>query len=289
MNRFLITLMAGFSLALPWYPPRASQDTGGIVSLQKEFVARLTGRADIFPGQRLADRASVPNRAQTRDYLCALLDSLGLEPQQHGYREGGENVFAVLPATVKSDEYIVLGAHFDSVPGAPGANDNATGCAVIVGAAVSVIGLEHRSKNLLFVFFDEEERGLQGSRAFAARLREEGKNIVAVHTIDQMGWDADGDRAVELELPSEGAVALYEAAREAAGLSIQIHVTTEPGSDHSAFRRLGMPAVGLTEEYRNGDTTPYMHRAGDTWETVDFDFLYSSTRLVTEAMIFLLR
>ncbi len=109
-------------------------------------------------------------------------------------------------------------------------------------------------------------------------------DVVAVHTVDQMGWDADGDGAIELELPYEGAVELYHRVASAAGFDAAIHVTEESGSDHTAFRRLGMPAVGLTEEYRNGDTTPHIHRPTDTWDTVDFQYLASATRLMQAAL-----
>jgi Zn-dependent M28 family amino/carboxypeptidase len=146
------------------------------------------------------------------------------------------------------------------------------------------VGLTDRSRHVYVVLFDEEERGLIGSRAFAEKLQEEGREVVAVHTIDQMGWDSDGDGAIELEIPYEGARQLYERAAQSIGFTAEIHATREPGSDHTAFRRLGMPAVGLTEEYRNSDTTPHSHRRTDTWDTVDFRYLARVTRLVQAAM-----
>jgi hypothetical protein len=45
-----------------------------------------------------------------------------------------------------------------------------------------------------------------------------------------------------------------------------------------------MQAVGLTEEYRNGDTTPHIHRPTDTWDTVDFEYLAAATRVVRAAL-----
>jgi hypothetical protein len=49
-----------------------------------------------------------------------------------------------------------------------------------------------------------------------------------------------------------------------------------------------MQAVGLTEEYRNGDTTPYIHQPSDVWQTVDLDYLAHVTRLVQTTMVILL-
>lgn len=99
-----------------------------------------------------------------------------------------------------------------------------------------------------------------------------------------MGWDEDGDRAIELEIPYDGAVELYQPAAEALNNTLEIYITQERGSDHSAFRRLNFAAVGITEEYHHDDTTPHIHRTTDTYETIDFDYLESTTRLVVKAM-----
>lgn len=272
-------------------PPSASaqDDPASLAALQREVVMRLSGGREISPDLQLENRASPENREAARVYLEQILDSLGLDHQRHVYRENGANVYALLPATTPSDTYVVVGAHFDSSDGSPGANDDATGCALVLGVAEHLAGLASRSKNVFVVFFDEEERGMRGSRAFAQKLVDEGRSVVAVHTIDQLGWDRDGDRAIELELPYDGAEELYREAARSLGVDISLHTTREPGSDHSAFRRLGMPAVGLTEEYRNGDTTPHIHRPTDTWETVDFEYLGVGTRLVQAALAALVR
>ena len=281
--RYLPVLLAATGL-VSLTSLRAQEAGGPLTALQREVVVRLSGGAEISPGLRLENRSSPENRAAARAYLEHVLDSLGLAPQRHPYRENGENVYALLPASVPSDDYVVVGAHFDSSGRSPGANDDATGCALVLGVAGHLAGLATRSKNVFVVFFDEEERGMQGSRAFAQKLLDEGRRVVAAHTIDQMGWDADGDGAIELELPYEGAQDLYREAARSVGATIPLHVTEETGSDHSAFRRLGMPAVGLTEEYRNGDTTPHIHRPTDSWDTVDFEYLAAATRLVQAAL-----
>jgi Zn-dependent M28 family amino/carboxypeptidase len=184
---------------------------------------------------------------------------------------------------------VVVGAHYDSAGRSPGANDNATGCALALAVARHLKGLPHRSKNVLVVLFDQEERGLRGSQAFARKLLEEGRRVVAVHAVDQMGWDADGDGVVEVELPYEGGADLYREAAGKLGRTVTVHVTEEPGSDHSAFRRRGMPALGVTEEYRNGDTAPHIQRPTDGWDTVDFQYLAHGTLLVQTALALLVR
>jgi hypothetical protein len=280
---YLPVLLPATGLVHPAAIP-TQDEQGSLSALQREVVMRLSGGAEITADLRLENRASPENREAARVYLEHIMDSLDLEPQRHAYRENGANVYAILPATVPSDAFVVVGAHFDSSGRSPGANDDATGCALVLAVAEHLAGLSSRSKNVFVVFFDEEERGMQGSRAFAQKLADEGRTVVAVHTIDQMGWDADGDGAIELELPYEGAEELYREAARSLGVPIPFHVTEETGSDHSAFRRLGMPAVGLTEEYRNGDTTPHIHRPTDTWDTVDFEYLAAATRLVQTAL-----
>ncbi|MFH1763250.1 MAG: M28 family peptidase [Gemmatimonadota bacterium] len=262
----------------------AQESSSPLVTFQTEIVKRLTGGAEIAPGVTLQNRGTPENRVAVRAYLSSVLESMGLEPLRQPYRENGENVYALLPSTTGSDEYVVIGAHFDSVERSPGASDNATGCAVVLAVAQELGALPVRGRNVFLVLFDEEERGLVGSRAFAELLVDEGKEVVAVHTIDQMGWDGDGDGAFELEIPYDGALDLYRQVAEASGFASTIHVTQESGSDHSAFRRLGMPAVGLTEEYRNGDTTPHIHRPTDSWDTVDFEYMGAVTRLVQAAV-----
>jgi hypothetical protein len=264
--------------------PPAQKPAVDIVALEREVVAKLSGQEEIRSGLKLANRFAPENKQAARDWLMQLWTRLGLEVQKQDYSPEGENLFALLKASAVSDEYIVVGAHYDSARNTPGANDNATGTALVTAAASELARVPRRIRNILFVLFDEEERGLRGSRAFAQKVKDEGLKIHSVHTIDQMGWDKDGDRAIELELPYDGAIALYEAAAKSLPSPMPILVTKEAGSDHSAFRRLGFPAVGLTEEYRNKDTTPFIHKPGDTFETVQFEFLKSTTDLAVRAL-----
>jgi Zn-dependent M28 family amino/carboxypeptidase len=258
--------------------------SSGAALLQKEIVGRLSGAEEIRPGIKLAGRFSPENKQEARNYLAALLERMGMKPARQAYSAEAENVYAILPCGRPDAEAVVLGAHYDTVRNSPGANDNATGVALVAAAAQELVRVKNRSRDTIFVFFDEEERGLRGSKAFAQMLQAQKRAIHSVHTVDQMGWDQDGDRAIELELPYNGAVMTYTRAAESMKTSIPILTSPESGSDHSAFRSLGMNALGITEEYRNKDTTPFIHRAGDTYETVNFEYLALTTRLVVETM-----
>ncbi len=279
-----ITLLA--SLACAARGPLDTRPTaGGSIPLQQEIVSRLAGAAEIRPGVRLVNRFTVENKQEARAYLASVLERLGLAAKRQAYgTEGGENVYAVLSCGRAGAEAVVLGAHYDSVRQGPGANDDATGVAAVMLVAAELVRTERRTRDLYFVFFDEEEHGLRGSRAFAQMLADEKRLVYAVHTIDQMGWDSNHNRAVELERPYDGVIDVYQAAANALHMPIPIYTTDEGGSDHSAFRRLGFKAVGVTEEYHHQDTTPFIHTSRDVFETVDFTYLASTTRLVAQVM-----
>jgi len=277
-----IALSAALVLAACSVSPPAEVRTHSpdVAAIERDVVAKLSGQTEIEPGLKLANRFAPENKRAARAFLERTWKGLGLTVQKQDYSAEGENLFAFLPATAPSDEFVVFGAHYDTSRNSPGANDNATGTALVTAAAAELVRMTPRGRNVFLVLFDEEERGLRGSRAFAQKMKDENRKIHSVHTVDQMGWDKDGDRTIELELPYDGAVALYEAAAKAMPAPIPILVTKEAGSDHSAFRRLGFPAVGLTEEYRNKDTTPHIHKPTDTFETVQFEYLKSTTDLV---------
>ncbi len=223
-------------------------------------------------------RASVAERTSARGYLTTQLAAIGLATRLATY-DSGANVVAELPATVATSAWIVLGAHFDTVAGSPGANDNATGVAVVLATARALAALSCRDTNVAFVFFDQEEIGLVGAGVYAAAARAAGTNIIAAHTIDQAGWDLDDDLRFEIERPTAALFAQYQAAAAAVGAQVvQTQIST---TDHEAFRQQGFAAAGVTEEYVAGDTTPHYHAPGDVPSTVDAVYHRVAARMVT--------
>ena len=221
----------------------------------------------------MKDRASAASRKLTADYLLNEIKPFTDKAELHNYRTDGNNVVGLIKATTKTDSYIVIGAHFDSVTDCPGANDNATGTALIYSVAKHIAGLKKRKHHVLVVFFDEEEKGLIGSKAYAQKIKDEDLNVHSVHTVDQLGWDNDGDRGIELEMPTKPLEAHYKSVQKKLGLSFPIHYSKVTSTDHRAFRNLGFKATGITEEYVNKDTTPHYHKPSDTYETVNFEYL----------------
>lgn len=227
-------------------------------------------------------RSTVPERDAARAYLMSKLSELGWTPELHTYATGA-NVLATIPATTGDAAGVIVGAHFDSVAGGPGANDNASGVAVVLSVARTLADTPCRAAPVTVVLFDQEESNLLGSRAFARTLVT--ADVRAVHTIDQVAWDADNDRRFELEIPTPTLEAEWRAAATIVGASLM--VTSTSGTDHQSFREVGLPAVGLTEEYVGGDTTPHFHRATDTPASIvpHVAYLVLAAQLTTQVVL----
>ena len=259
--------------ARPDAPPgctRPALDAPWLPSLLSNAVSQLAA----------SPRFLVTQRAAARTFLADQLAALGWVPELHDY-PGGRNVHATIPATLGDGPRVVVGAHFDTVDGSPGANDNASGAAVVLAVARYLTEVPCRTAPVTVAFFDQEEGGLLGARTFAATLSPAA--VRAVHTIDQVAWDADGDRRFELELPTAALEAEWRAA--AATVGAGLGVTSTAGTDHEAFRDAGFAAAGLTEEYVGGDTTPHRHTAADTFATVDTAYLALAARLAAQVVL----
>ncbi len=286
---FALSAVAGCGHGSPALP--GPEIEARITAYQRDVLAALTGESEIRPGVRLANRMEIANKREARTYIVAQLTRIGLAPQRQPYGTESENVYAVLSCGRPGAEAVVFGAHYDSVRAAPGANDDGTGVVAVLATAREIARANPstslragRTRDIIFAFFDEEERGLVGSRNFAQMLKDQNRKIHSVHTIDQVGWDENGNRAIELEIPYDGAVDLYKQAAAALKMTMPIWETPETGSDHVSFRRLGYKAIGITEEYRHKDTTPFIHKAGDTFATINWPYLASTTRLMIQVM-----
>ena len=249
-----------------------------ITPYQKEVIGKLTGALEISPGVKLSERQTAKSRVAARAYLSTSLAAMGLKPRSHDYGSG-VNIHATLAASTASQDTLVVGAHYDSAKGCPGANDNATGVAAVLAAARHLSQVSCRGQNYIFALFDEEELKQVGSTAFAKQLYTSKTQVVSVHTMDQMGWDQDGDGAMEVERPDPGLMSLYQKALTLGGLKIPLTQTKTGGTDHVAFRLYNFAAAGLTEEYASGDTTPHYHSPTDTFDTINFPYLASATQL----------
>ncbi|MEK6644661.1 MAG: M28 family peptidase [Planctomycetota bacterium] len=156
------------------------------------------------------------------------------------------NVVATQPGTDNPTQTVVIGAHFDSV-NCPGADDNATGTAMVMELA-RVLSQHRSSKRLRFVAFDREEQGLRGSIAYVAAHAAD--NTVMAVTADMIGHDS-GAYGMDLYSKASSSAVTNGVASAIAtygnGLNSFINVGNFAFSDHWSFENNGIPAVVVIE------------------------------------------
>lgn len=135
---------------------------------------------------------------QSAEYLTGRLRQIGYSVREEPYIAAGKrvmNIEAELKGTRQPDEIVVVGAHYDSVPGSSGANDNASGVAAMLELARSLKDAKP-GRTLRFVAFVNEEppffrTELMGSRVYAAGGRNRGEKVVAMFSLETIGYYSD--------------------------------------------------------------------------------------------------
>ncbi len=288
--KLFVATLIGFSSCANAQPKKE------VEILQKQLISRMTGNEEWSDSKILEERGSNKDRKTAAEILIHALTEISLDPERHKYMYPnvnglvdllfspfrGTNVYAAIPATTDSDEFVIIGAHYDSVPGAPGADDNATGVAMVYALAYQISKMEHRARNFTVVFFDQEESDEIGSKAFARKLKKEGVKVHSVHVADMVGWDSDGDLAIEISPARSLMVPAYENAGK--DLDVPVYKTNVMSSDHKSFHDAGYTSILITEEYANGDFNPNYHSSDDTIDKLNFEYLYSCTALMFAVM-----
>ena len=187
--------------------------------------------------------------------------------------EPSRNVIAELHGT--GEGVVVVGAHYDTVPGVSGANDNASG----VGALLVLAGELADTPfpfTLRFIAFGSEETGLNGSRHYVDSLTDEGLDeIKAMINLDVIGAGdvlrVTGDRWLTRHV-SEAA------AREGIALGVS-RGSRRGGSDHASFRDAWVPVI-----FFYADDMSRIHTPGDTMEFVSPGLLGETVVLVLDLL-----
>lgn len=214
--------------------------------------------------------------------------------------EGNEHINYILniaPANPSSNPPILLAAHYDGVPGTPGADDNATGVAVLL-ELMREFSENPPSVPLRFVAFDLEEYGMVGSQAYVEELKEKKENIRLMFSLEMLGYcchEPDSQEyppGLEKLYPNTGNYIAFisnlRTMTDARFFSRQMQKSGTPSewlsvpfsgknlsatrlSDHSPFWDQGYKAIMVTDTsfMRN----PHYHQPSDTIDTLDLDFL----------------
>jgi Zn-dependent M28 family amino/carboxypeptidase len=241
-------------------------------------------------------------------WIAAQFQSLGYSVELQG---SWWNV-VVLPKALSVPVTLVC-AHYDSVGGCPGADDNASAVAAMLGCAKACAAISPRPA-VGFIAFNREEDGMLGSQDFVQWLTASSQvRIECVHVLEMVGYasDASGSQRVPPGLPVQVSdqgnfLALLANRRSYRALdSVLARASTYlPGfpvvglrvssamakifpvllrSDHVPFWQRRIPATMWTDtsEFRN----PFYHQPGDTPQTLNFSFLLSVTQLLIASVL----
>ena len=256
--------------------------------------------ADI--GERSTVRAE--NLAKAADYIRAEFEAAGLTVTEQSYDYFGHrvaNLIATPPDAAWSPAHYVIGAHYDTVPGTPGADDNASGVAVLLEIARHLAADPPPIPVRLAAFTLEEAPAfmtrLQGSRVFARELARRDERVLGAIILEMVGFtSARQDYPPLLRwagYPSEGNYIGIVGNRRSRRFSqtilrgfdrnpeLPVETLTVPFngwvlpstrlSDHASFWDRGWPAVMVTDTafFRN----PHYHSGTDSIETLDTAFM----------------
>jgi Zn-dependent M28 family amino/carboxypeptidase len=243
-------------------------------------------------------------------WIEAELVAAGWSVVREAYTVDGEpfrNVYVEVPGSGAPEEVVVIGAHYDSAEGTPGADDNATGVAALLYTARALVGVKP-ARTLRLVFFTNEEppyfKGpAMGSLVHAKRTAARGERVVAMASLEMLGFYAEGEGvqtyplglgavypahgdyiAVVGDIESEPLVQECAAALRGA-TDMQIETLAAPRalaeisfSDQWSFWQLGWPGVMITDTgfLRNA----HYHLDSDTPDKLDFARMARVTRAI---------
>ena len=147
-------------------------------------------------GERNATR--MPALDSAAEYIGGQLRALGYDVREQTYEAEGKsfrNIEATLPGRSRAGEIVVVGGHYDSGLGTPGADDNASGTAGVLELA-RLLKSKSGERTIRFVAFTNEEppffwTGDMGSLRYARAARQRGENIVAMLSLETIGYFSD--------------------------------------------------------------------------------------------------
>ena len=219
---------------------------------------RTTAEATRAPAGGAPGRFGTPTRARIR------VEKVTQETR-------AANVIGILPGTdpTLASEVVVVGAHYDHLGRAdgvvyPGADDNGSGTAVVLGLARAFAAAGGADRTLVFAFFGAEELGLIGSRHFVQQ-----PPIPLARTVGMVNFDMVGrlqGRPLSVGGGDSGSRlrAVVSDAAQAEGVAIDINGSPYGPSDHSRFYAAGLPVLF----FYTGSHSDY-HRPTDTADKID--------------------
>ncbi|MBW4568206.1 MAG: M28 family peptidase [Tolypothrix carrinoi HA7290-LM1] len=307
------------------------EETPVVATTRVEISQKLSKQVTIAP-QVSADRLFAHiqklnfkrftdvERSRSRSYITSELKKLGWKPTLEKF-SSGVNIFAERQGTDNTAGAILVAAHYDTVAISPGADDNASGVAVVLEVA-RLLGSRPTPRTLQLALFDKEEEGLLGSKAFVTNVTHLA-NLRGAIIMDMVGYACytagcqqyppglpvsppsdKGDFLAAIgdaehlpllnafqnsQLPpspiKKGDVKMPALLKLAVPLKGWLTPDTLR-SDHAPFWFQGVGAVLVTDTANL--RTPHYHQASDTPKTIERSFFTGSAQIVVNATTVLL-
>jgi len=310
-------LLLGLSLRSPEEvtPPASSPDGDLMAAFERISPDSILSTVRFLANQKTRRYASNGATA-TVAFITTRLENLGIPVERHDITVSettvvaplhvisGEhrnphdrrhdvvtNVLGDLSRSAPGKNSLIICAHYDSrgedgSDTAPGADDNASGVAVLLEAARVLVATGLRPRVTL-AFFGGEEDSLIGSSAFAEEVLAAHLPLRGVINVDMVGYDEYGPRDIVVFANPQSiplALEVMENARRTTGLVADTTIVSTGNSDHTSFWRVGQTAISIWEGY---DHNPYHLTTKDTPAVLTRDFLVEVTKLVVSTAVHL--
>lgn len=210
-----------------------------------------------------------------RDWLKAKLQSYGYTSvsldQFSAYVYDGwkscYNVVAVKQGTVYPNRQVVVGAHFDGVPGSPAVDDNGTGSVGVLEMARALADVP-TEMTFVFVLFDSEEQGLNGAWHYASEAASRGDSIVCMLNMDMIGYLGNDNYATIHSGPVFAYAQLWIELADSLVNLVGTLAGTASNSDHYAFQQNGYDVM-FAIEY---NFSPVYHTSHDSTTYIGYNY-----------------
>lgn len=289
--RAAVLALASAALAAPVLHAQACPDAAALTRGVAAPLAHVRYLADDALQGRMAGTAS---ERCAGDYIAAHFRRIGLRPagdartffqslplasalDPHAPGGTGRNVVGFLPGTDPAGEAVVIGAHYDHLGhGGPfsmapgdtsvhnGADDNASGVAVLIDLAERLSRGPRPRRGIVFVAFTGEEEGLLGSAFYAAHPAVPLERTRAMLNLDMVGRLGAGPLIVYGVETAEEWTALVDGAAAAEGITVRGGGDGFGASDQTSFYARGLPVLHFFTNVH----TDY-HRPSDDWAAID--------------------
>ena len=249
-------------------------------------------------------------------YIQSAFEEMGLSVTEQPYQYYGQrvvNLLATAEPTTKPSAYYVVGAHYDTVPTTPGADDNASAVAVMLELARRLPDAQ-LNVPVLFVAFTLEEppafyTGHQGSRVFVRNCQTNGDRVLGALVLEMVGYTSPRQHYPFVSrwpgYPAQGNFigiignwrsrrlgrTILRGFRKNTQLPVELLLLPLNGwmlpatrlSDHASFWDVGWPALMVTDTafFRN----PHYHLPSDSIDTLNFAFMAQLVKSLECALV----